>query len=323
MLLALMSHWKRDFHWDIDVIFGADHPVPAELADLGLNLFEEPNPSDYDFAVVNTLVSAGFLDHLAPKVPTILWIHEGESALWSTDAPSMAWRSTFEKPAKIIFQTIWQAESVFRSFLFRRNPDTVACVRNGMPALPEGITPAPKERDKRRIVFIGGVYGRKRPGDLARAILALQRDDVECVYIGGTSNMDTLDSEDVQVLKSRPDKLIFLGEVERHVALSYLASADVFCLPSADESQPISPLEAAAFGVPSALSDLPPYSGIWKHGENCLLHPVRDSSLLQWNLRALLDDVAVRTKVVAGARDLLYQFGINRFFRRFDAELPI
>jgi glycosyltransferase involved in cell wall biosynthesis len=323
MLLSILEHWRRDLQWDIDVVLGTDAEVPEDLARLGVNLFADPDPKDYDFALVNTIISAGFVERFAPIIPTVLWVHEGESVLWSTQAPISMWRSLFEQATKVIFQTKWQSESVFRSFLFRGNPEHVACVRNGIPPIPESIEPMPKKNGMRRIVFIGGVYGRKRPGDLAEAVLGLDRSDVECVFVGSANDIETLGGDAARLMRSNPSKLVLTGEVDRLTALRYLASADVFCLPSADESQPIAPLEAASFDVPCVLSDLVPYSGIWKHGDNCLLHPVKDIALLRWNLRAALDDDDVRRRLISGGKALLPQFSINRFYRRFDAELPV
>ena len=323
MLLAIIEHWKRDLQWDVDVVFGMDKEVPDELAALGVNLFDQPDPREYDFALVNTVVSAKFVEQLAPHVQTVLWVHEGESVLWSNQAPLSMWKGIFDQSAKIIFQTSWQSDSVFRSALFRRNPDQVACVRNGMPDLPSDVVPMPKAEGRRRIVFIGGVYGRKRPGDLAEAVLALDRTDVECVFVGSSEHIESCGAEAAKMLRSNPTNVLLAGELSRAETLRYLASADLFCLPSADESQPLSPLEAAALGVPCLLSDLAPYAGIWRHGANCLMHPVKDVALLQWNIRAALDDQQIRKTLVGGARALLPEFSINRFYRRFDAEMPI
>ena len=181
----------------------------------------------------------------------------------------------------------------------------------------------PKAEGRRRIVFIGGVYGRKRPGDLAEAVLALDRTDVECVFVGSSEHIESCGAEAAKMLRSNPTNVLLAGELSRAETLRYLASADLFCLPSADESQPLFPLEAAALGVPCLLSDLAPYAGIWRHGADFLMHPVKDVALLQWNIRAALDDQQIRKTLVGGARALLPEFSINRFYRRFDAEMPI
>lgn len=323
MLLAVLEHWVKTLGWTVDVLLDVDAEVPEELARTGVSAFATPNPEDYDFGLVNTLVSGRYLDMLAPKLRTVLWVHEGETVVWSSSATPAQWRNLFGVPWKIIFQSPWQPESVFKSFLINQPPGKTACVRNGLPTMPANLLPRPKSNGKKRIVFIGGVYGRKRPNDLVDAVLALGRNDVECIFVGSTANLDTIGLEHAEKLKARPDLFVLAGELDRRSGLEYLAGADVFCLPSGDESQPIAPLEAATLGVPCLLTDLPPYAGIWSHGRNCLLHPVGDVALLRWNIAAALDDSAIRARIASGARELLDRFSIASFVQRFTAEMPI
>ena len=159
--------------------------------------FPTADPSNYDFALVNTLVSAHYVEMFAPRVRTVLWVHEGDTVLMNSPAPVEKWRHLFSLPWKTIFQTPWQSEAVFKTLLLRVPADRVACVRNGMPTLPPDIKPAPKPPGRKRIVFVGGVYGRKRPQDLVDAVLALDRQDVECVFVGPIDNIDTIGAEHV------------------------------------------------------------------------------------------------------------------------------
>jgi glycosyltransferase involved in cell wall biosynthesis len=192
-----------------------------------------------------------------------------------------------------------------------------------MPAIPENLVARPRTEGKARVVFVGGVYGRKRPQDLVDAVLALGRDDLECLFVGPVDGIDTIGREHVQKIRSRPDCFQLLGELDRKTGLEYVLSADVFCLPSADESQPIAPLEAASLGVPCLLSELSPYRGTWKHGDNSLLSPVGDVAQLQRNLLAVLEDTSVRNHIIAGGRHLAAEYSMATFLQRFDAEMPI
>ena len=56
-----------------------------------------------------------------------------------------------------------------------------------------------------------------------------------------------------------PRNIIFAGQRARSEVFSYLASADVFFLPSYHENCPMAVLEAAATGLPLVLRDLPQY----------------------------------------------------------------
>jgi glycosyltransferase involved in cell wall biosynthesis len=322
-LLAILEYWVRELGWTVDVLLDMDREVPEDLVRVGANIFSTAVPQDYDFAVVNTIVSAHFLQILGPSVPTVLWVHEGETVLWTSSMVPSQWRQLFDLPVRIIFQGPWQSETVFRSFLVGQPASKVQCVRNGLPALPRDIVPKARANGKARIVFVGGVYGRKRPHDLVDAVLALDRNDVECIFVGTTEGLDTLGEEHVAKMRSRPDCFKLVGELDRKSGLEYVLSADVFCLPSGDESQPIAPLEAAALGIPCVLTDLPPYGGTWKHGENCLLGPVGDVSILRWNLKALLEDSVLRDRVATQARRVAERFSIASFYRRFTAEMPL
>lgn len=322
MLLAVLEHWVKELGWTVDVLLGMDKEVPEELARTGVAVFPDADPASYDFALVNTIVSSPHLEALAPRIRTVLWVHEAETVVWSSNAAPLKWRQFFELPWKVVFQTRWQTEAVFKSFLPAFERARIACVANGLPSVPKDITPRPRTPGKKRVVFVGGVYGRKRPGDLVDAILAMGRDDVECIFVGTTSGLDSIGSEHVGKVQSHPGLFTLTGELDRRGTLEYLASADAFCLPSGDESQPIAPLEAAALGVPCILSDLPPYAGTWRHGVNCLLQPVGDATLLRWNLMALLDDSSIAARVTQGARVLLDRFSMPAFLQRFTAEMP-
>lgn len=323
MLLSVLKHWVQERNWMVDVLLDANREVPDDLADVGANVFSTADPRDYDFAIVNTIVSAHHLESLGTRVPTVFWVHEGESVLWNSRWSASQWRHLFGLAARIVFQTGWQADHLFRSFLIGISAAHIKCVANGMPSLPASLGARSKSNGKKRIVFIGGVYERKRPQDLIDAVLALDRNDVECLFIGTTEAIETIGAEHVEKIKARPDLFQLLGEMNRKSGLEYLMGADVFCLPSGDESQPITPLEAASLGIPCALTELPSYAGIWRHGHNCLFNPVGDIALLRWNLQALLDDAALRGPIVERAKALATQFAIESFHQRFDAVMPV
>ena len=323
MLLAVLKHWIRDLGWTVDVLLDLDREVPPDLASVGANIFSEAIPTEYDVALVNTVMMPRYIETLSPQVPTVLWVHEGETVLWSWQLTPAQWRNLFRLPARIIFQGPWQSEGVFRSFLTGLPRGIVSCVRNGLPELPPDLIAKPKTPGKARVVFVGGVYGRKRPQDLVEAVLSLGRDDVECLFVGPIEGIATIGADAVAKIQSHPDCFKLLGELDRKTGLEYVMSADVFCLPSGDESQPLAPLEAAALGVPCLLTDLEPYADTWRHGVNCLLNPAGDWHTLRSNLRTVLDDKVVREQVTKRALELPSRFSMGAFFKRFNAELPI
>jgi hypothetical protein len=126
MLLAVLEHWVKTLGWTVDVLLDLDTAVPEDLARTGVNAFSTADPKDYDFALVNTLVSAHYLEMLAPKIGTVLWVHEGETVLWASQATATQWRRLFDLPWKIVFQSPWQPDVVFRSFLIGSRPECQA-----------------------------------------------------------------------------------------------------------------------------------------------------------------------------------------------------
>jgi glycosyltransferase involved in cell wall biosynthesis len=169
-----------------------------------------------------------------------------------------------------------------------------------------------------RIVCIGTIDERKRQGDLVRAVAALGRADVECVFIGKYYN---LDEEERRIAAGNPALIKILNEMSNADALAWLRSADLFCLPSRTESQPISILEAASLGKPLVITDLPSYRGIWRHPQNCLLYPAGDIGGLVNSLTALLTSPYLRKRLGAAARETASRFSETAFLARFDAML--
>ena len=241
-------------------------------------------------------------------------------ALTQTFAQSFAWLGIpfFSIAKKVIFQTHWQAERIYGSFTSGFAEDQYSVIPNCLPNIPEkGESEAKSRSEKKRIVFIGGVYDRKRPFDLMQAVLKLDRSDLECLFVGTT---DLLSSEMQAVLK-RDDRFRVTGEVSREMATSILASADVLSLPSSDESQPVVLLEAAELNVPIVISDLPVYRGIWTHGENCLIHPVGDVDCLAMHLATCLAGNAPRP-VLSRIEDFSRQTFFDGFGKLFSDFLP-
>ena len=322
MLLSVLEYWVRRLRWSVDTYIAPGTAAPPELLRTGARPVSAVNSAAYDFALVNTIVSADYVFQLAPQLRTVLWVHEGETVVLNSQSSAATWQQLFSLPWKSIFQTCWQTESVFTTYLTKTPPERVVCVVNGLPPIPDDVAPVAKPFGRKRILFIGGVYGRKRPQDLVAAVLALQRPDIECVFAGTTEHIQTIGAEHVEKIRAHPHIFKLVGQLERRDALALLAGSDAFCLPSADESQAIAPLEAAALGVPVLLTSLPAYNGVWAHGLNCLMHPIAGVEILRWNLAAVLDDRAVRQVIVQGAGQLPERFAIGNFLSRFTAEMP-
>ena len=288
--------------WQADVLHHGEGPLRQPLAEAGVGLKETVELQHYDVVLVNTVLDAGWALKTGDK-PVVLWVHEGLAALHELGARADLWRQAFGRCARIVFQTAWQRDQVFASLLAQVERHRLETVANGLPdwAL-EPLAPRPAPPPRPLVAWTGGVHARKRPGDLAAAALRLPELAPRCRFIGTLAHLDTLEPAARELLTSDADRFLLEGELPRQEAVRRVAQAQAYCLPSSDESFPLGPLEAAARGVPLALSDLPCYAGVWRHGINALLAPVGGVDLLAWNLRALLSDAALAARLAAAAR---------------------
>ncbi len=169
-----------------------------------------------------------------------------------------------------------------------------------------------------RVVSVGSIYPRKRQADLIRAVARLSDVPIECLLVG---QMVQLEAEAVALAKAAPDRFAFAGQLAHAETLRLIGRADIFALPSASECLPIAPLEAGQRGKALLLSDLPAHEGIWRHGVNCLMHPVHDVDLLAHLLRVLATDAALRARLGAQARRTAAGFRNDVFLTRLDMVL--
>ena len=100
-----------------------------------------------------------------------------------------------------------------------------------------------------------------------------------------------------------------------------MEQAGILALPSASECLPIAPIEAGMRGIPSVLSDLAGHEGVWRHGQNCLMHPVGDIVLLGHMLRVLASDAALRRRLGTAAKMTARRFRSDLMMARLDLAL--
>jgi glycosyltransferase involved in cell wall biosynthesis len=125
----------------------------------------------------------------------------------------------------------------------------------------------------------------------------------------------------LQALDAHPHLFTLAGTVTDAHKLDLMRAADVFCSASEDETFGIAQLEAACLGLPVALSDLPCYAGIWKHGVNALLSPVGAVDVLAWNLKALMRDTGLADRLARAGYATAQRFTQERFLRGMSSVL--
>jgi glycosyltransferase involved in cell wall biosynthesis len=112
------------------------------------------------------------------------------------------------------------------------------------------------------------------------------------------------------------------GSLPHAATLERIAAADLLCLPSADESFALAPMEAAALGVPVLLTRLPVYPHIgWRDGENCLQYRPGDLRGLEEQIRRLAADAALRERLARHGRKLAGKYPLEKTLRTLSGVL--
>ena len=304
-----------------DVVYSGNEPLAAYLQDNGVGVVDDANTANYDVAVVNTLIDHQRVAQLAPALPVVFWVHEGASSRDNGLADAPQWLSAFALSSRVVFNTPWQVDTVFKSFLGLVDPHRISCVD------PAATIAAPfreqryQHAHKRNVVSVGSVYPRKRPVDLVSAMLYLNDASAHCTLVGNTDHLQANGDAMLQALAAYPHLFTLAGTVTDSHKLDLMRAADVFCSASEDETFGIAPLEAACLGLPVALSDLPCYAGIWKHGVNALLAPVGAVDILAWNLKALMQDTALADRLARAGYATAQRFTQERFLRGMSSVL--
>jgi glycosyltransferase involved in cell wall biosynthesis len=311
-LVEFLTHLKQSGA-QVTVAYEGEQALAARLRDEGIDIRSDVAPEDFDVALINTVFDAQKVSLLAPHLPVVFWIHEGLTSMNNTaDIP--LWRRALQESTRIVLQTNWQVNTVYRSFLQHTEAHRVCVAPLGIERFNSQGRPA---RDTQpHVLFAGGIFPNKRPVDLAAAVLRLTDLPMKCTMAGSLEWLSLNGPEFTHMLNLRPDLIRLEGEVtDREKMQDLFARANLFCLPSSDECFPRAILEAASAGLPLALTDLPCHAGIWEHGVNALMSPAGAHDLLHWNLRALAHDSALATRLSTAALAVANRFGKERFLR--------
>lgn len=315
-LLKIADHLVRSGH-DCAVLpsLPTAGPIEAEYVRRGIPILRETSFADFTVAICNTLRTGLAVSMAAPYTRTIWWIREAESGLeYVLQRPQIA--SAFRDASAIVVQHEHHRDNLYRPLLKARNPSTVFIVPNGFRIARDG--PAKPRTRPIRVIAVGTFYELKRQGDLIRALTMLGRSDIECVFIG---RRVSLGEAEQRIAREAPDRFKFLGELPLEETIAWMRSSDICCLPSRSESQANTLFEAALTGNALIATDLPSYRGIWRHGENALLHPIGDIEALARAIARLADDVPLRRRLAEAAARTAGEFTEERYFASVDRVL--
>jgi glycosyltransferase involved in cell wall biosynthesis len=275
----------------------------------------------FDLAIANTICSAPVILNIGASIKTVWWIHEAEVGLMLI-LRNPHWIAAFHLAAAIVFQTPFQRDDIFRTFIYSCNALKIFVIQNGIVASPDDphaeAAVVPVDESVIRVVSVGTIEPRKQHGQLIEAVRQLPALAIECVICG--TYVD-LDPRALATVDSAPSRYRLLTGLQDPALRAWVKSADVFCLPSVSETQGIAVYEAALLGKPLVLSDLPCYRGIFTHGRNALLFPALDIDLLAMTLEGLATRPGLRTRLGAAAQETARSWTQRRFLAEFASVL--
>ncbi len=290
--------------------------LPQFLA-AGAEIVRSIDWTGHDVVVGCTVFAAPLMRDCAGRVPTAWWIHEAQAGVLSLAGKPEALR-TLSRVNKLIFPTRAVAERAWHPLIGGLPPGRIEIVPCFVPPPPADAQPLPRRPDRARVLCVGSVYPRKRQVDLVRAVNLLKNARLDCVLVGDGNMLEPPGGE---IVRADPERFTMAGGQPPETIHRWYRSAEIFCLPSADESLGLAPIEAAWHGLPVVLSDLECYHGIWRHGVNAMIYPAGDVEMLAWYLRILMESANIRRRIGEAARAVPLRFSEQRSGALFDAAL--
>jgi len=179
----------------------------------------------------------------------------------------------------------------------------------------------PKERlgaHTPTVGFIGRLDPVKRIPDLIDAIRKL--DGVRCLIFGEGQERARLERQVAEL--GLGDRVVLRGPTRGPAEA--LAQIDLLVLPSEAEGFGLVLIEAMAAGVPVVATNAPGIRDVVRYGQTGLLVPVGARDKLAAAIGRLLNDAALRQRIVDAARaDVMNRFSWTRVLPRYVATLEL
>jgi glycosyltransferase involved in cell wall biosynthesis len=292
-----------------------DGPIARRYVALGIPIIDTAKLAEFDLVVATTIAAAAFILQVPAGLPVIWLINEAEVGLKYL-LNNNGLLPAFARASAVIYNTPFQHD-VYRSFTYHLDPGKFHAAPYGVDIDPAIIarTTISAKRAKMRVVQVGTIEPRKRPGDLIRAV-ALSGLDIECVICG---KFYELDQTAQNIVAKQPEKYRILEGLTDGEVLGWVESADMFCLASDSETQSLAAYEAALLARPLLLSDLPCYRDIFAHGRNCLMFPPGHIDLLARSIGMYFGNPKLRADMGQAAQQTAQRYNNATYFARFDA----
>jgi N-acetyl-alpha-D-glucosaminyl L-malate synthase BshA len=171
--------------------------------------------------------------------------------------------------------------------------------------------------DRRVLMHVSNFRPVKRVRDVVRVFAQVQS-VIPSVLIMVGDGPDRVDAEEEARQLGVGDSVSFLGKIDAVAPL--LAGADLFVLPSQNESFGLSALEALACGVPVIATNSGGITEVVKSGETGVLCAVGDVDAMARDAIAILSDRRRwATMSAAAALDARARFGLNEIVGQYEA----
>jgi len=141
--------------------------------------------------------------------------------------------------------------------------------------------------------------------ELLEAFVQMRKENLDpwLLYIGGGPERESLERRVDEL--GMAGSVFFSGAVSHSDVPAWLATADIFALPSHKEGVPVSLLEAMAAGLPAVATDVGGIGEVLEDGRTGYLVPRADPVALHGKIRELVCDASTRERMGAAARELV------------------
>jgi len=170
---------------------------------------------------------------------------------------------------------------------------------------------------KRIILHVSNFRPIKRVRDVVRIFAGIQREEPSVLFMIG-DGPDRTEAEEEARLLGVERSVFFLGKLDSVAPL--LASAELFLLPSLNESFGLSALEALACGVPVIATDVGGLPEVIRDGVTGTLRPVGDvEGMVAAGIAILRDQDTWRAMSDAAAADAHARFALENIVAEYES----
>lgn len=215
------------------------------------------------------------------------------------------------------------SEGVKRSLMskgFRENH--IKVIPNGMPMDkfktidPSYIETLRKQFDIREGDFVVGCIARRKQQEQLLEALNDVKKPLKMIFVGMPQKAEWVEIENAITV---PHQIWWVGVVPLDKVLNYYFLFDIHVLPSVAEGLSQTLLETFYLGIPNIATEAAGNIDLIEDGVNGLFFKEGETKKLASLIERLRDDPALREKLVAGGKETVKDYPIERTVERFEA----